>query len=81
MEQNAVLESTLFSRVGRTGLRLVCCSYGRVDTLVFLATFCVGRVVLLWAGFILLEIQKLDEMGKLATDVLRELCSAFVFWQ
>jgi hypothetical protein len=38
-------------------------------------------VVLLWAGFILLEIQKLDEMGKLATDVLRELCSVFVFWQ
>jgi len=35
----------------------LCCSYGRVDPLVFLAVFRVVRVVLLWANFILLEIQ------------------------
>jgi hypothetical protein len=57
----------------------LCCSYGGADPLVFLATFRVVRVVLLWASFILLEVHRLDAMGKLATGVLCELRSAFVF--
>jgi hypothetical protein len=56
----------------------LCRSFGKDDPLVFLATFRVVRVVLLWAKFILLEIQWLDAMGKLATDVLCKLHSAFV---
>jgi hypothetical protein len=44
-----------------------------------LAAFRVVRMVLLWASFILMEIQRLDTMGKLATDVLREIRIASVF--
>jgi len=51
----------------------------KADPPIFLGTFRVVRVALLWASIILLEIHRLAAMGKLATDVLCELRSAFVF--